>query len=283
MIVTGDFVAAVNSLKNRLGFKNLQDSPYEQTRSHVMAVAKTMACSSNGTLGFLIIVDSQAFDDTVFKQWAPEGRTLRQYYIGHELVHVGDMAVEATAIGLEKFLDASTWIERRKFLNAGSMWQEYHAVRLITESAAPWSHEFERSQGYQNSFARLLTELPDFLKPQIAAFRLWRMNVEQYLEKVMPRLRQLLVLWTYTLAMEDAGVAIAQDFKTLPVYKMALAPYEPKIDALLRRMYGDPWKYHTSELGSLGDILDRVFEGCSLRFGIPRRGSIYLDVLDVAF
>jgi hypothetical protein len=277
-IVTDNFVPVIESLK-RFGIKQLQDSPYQQFRRHVVAVAKTMPCYIDGSLGFVIVISSNALDEKVFKKWVPDYVVARQYYIAHEFVHVADMHAEAVAIGAGRFMDPARWTEDRKLLNAGAFWLEYHAMRFVTESLG--THEIEKALGYEDALAKLLTELPEFLKTHIASFRLWQFTVEQYLEKVGPWLSQMLVLWAYLLAMEDAGVSFSKAYATTRTYEVVLKPREDAVKVVVRRMFADQWKYQSDELGEIGDRLDEVLEKGSLRFRPAPMGSLRVEVLDV--
>lgn len=281
--VTGDFAGVVERVGRNFGGLDPGSPPYDQLRSHVMAVAKTIPCKIERTLGFAIILDGAAFAPECFKQWSPGMAGYRKHLLVHEMVHAADMWAEAAAQGIDPYIDSERRWQDRKLTNATAIWQEYHAVRFATEAMAPWSHDLAQGQGFEATIRNLLEGLPGFFEQQILQFRLWRLTVEGYLLQVMPRINQLLILWSYLLGMEDAGVKFDDAYKESRAYHAVLAPADPLVRPILQELYRDQWRYRPELLADLGGVVDLILEKLSVRFEPLADGQTYARILGVDF
>lgn len=281
--VTDDFAGVVERVGRGYGRMDPGSPPYHQIRSHVMAVATTMPFAIKGSLGFAIVIDGTAFSPECFRKWSPEMTGYRKHLLAHEMVHAADMWAEAVTLGVDSYMNpASRWRDR-KLSNAITVWHEYHAVRFATEALAPWSHDLVRSQGYDETIRDLLESLPEFLRQRILRFRVWDLTVEEYLQQVMPQINQLLTIWTYLLAMQDAGVRFEDTYQRPRAYGAILAPTEPLVRPILIELYRNQWRYQPEMLADLGNVVDLLLEKLGVRFETLADGQFYAHILDISF
>ncbi len=279
--ITSQFASLVDDLGRQFGAIQPGSPQYDQARSHVKAVAKILPCYVESRIGFVLIVDATAFDSKAFNEWSAEAGGIRRYYVGHELIHIGDMVAEVVALGAAAFMDHVRRWQNRPLTNATTYWQEYHAIRVIREAAAPWSYEHELRLGYGTTLRDLLSDLSAVLRERIARLRLGYLTIDQYLKEVLPRLNQIFTLWVYLLAMEDAGGQVDDSARQHPVYEKVLGPAAAEVKPILQRLYENQWRYQPEILKDLGDAIDRACEKFSVKYEPRPDGSVYVRVLEV--
>ena len=256
---------------------------YVATRSNVRAIGKTLwTRSKHGDLGFAVIIDANQMGPWALKN--PSCLTT----ILHELSHVLYEVRHIERLGEEEYCSGSDTREHWLDGWAMALVDEFDVNRLVDrvvgviapkDDGQPWSlRELEEAQGvdWVLVLRDALLQMPSFVDEKVLEYRNRRMGIDDLAATVIPAVKEVLVLLSYTAAMYKETARWPEIAKDIEETEASQRFFKEHLDTILGQL-SDRERPLEMTIQTIGQAIEGMFHNCGLGFRtVPER--VYISV-----
>ena len=265
IIVASDFDTTVN-----IELSKITDFQYSSKRAEVTAFGKTIPLKDNNSINFVII-----FDGKVFGNWDKEELLARIFFYSHEFRHIIEDLQFVKNFGVDYYFNGPTSSEEWMLFLAFDIRSEYYAERcaieafqeVVAKESGQVSIDFPKSESNLNSLSNILNGLTPFLKEKVSELTSWKSTINEFFEKVYPRVREMLIIAINTIAYTDTIPEYKEKLETLrdtDAYQKFLGENWTAIHTELISMYEQKEEFNEVGLKKVANELKKIFLNCGV-------------------
>ena len=280
VVIASDFGAAV-----RDHLPETEGERYDPIHQYGAAVGKTIPRIVDDQLRFVIV-----FDRAIFADMSPKALLDRQYWVVHELSHVKNALLRFRHTQRDPYVQPRNK-EEYLFESASGLWEEYCAERTAADSVLELVRTvsdtaelgFSLTDSHAKDVLKRLQEFGPFLRESIPRFRVYEMDINEFVAEVSSRIRNILLILAYVYALR--GVSKGIDEKVSEIdhdesFKDFFAESWKEIVQLFDELYEDRDTYRPDLLERIGEAFDDILQACGMKMS-DSEGGYYVEVLDV--